>query len=50
MIDLKTNEILRTFPSIKEAKISLNIKTDIGSVCSGKRKQAGGYYWKKIFI
>jgi hypothetical protein len=47
MIDLKTNKLIRTFSSIKEAELLLNIK-HISHVCSGERKQAGGFIWKKL--
>ena len=49
MIDLKTKELIKTFPSIKHAQSELNIK-HISSVCSGNRNQAGGYFWKKQYI
>lgn len=47
-IDIKTNNIIDTFSSIKEAEELLKIR-HIGCVCSGKRKQAGGYFWKKEY-
>jgi hypothetical protein len=50
MIDLNTNQVIRTFSSIKEAQIELNTKIHISSVCSGKRRHAGGYFWKKVFV
>ena len=43
-IDIKTQEILETYPSISEAERQ-NHCSHIGQVCSGKRKSAGGYYW-----
>lgn len=49
MIDLKTKELIRTFSSIKEAQLELNIK-HISCVCSGNRNHAGGYFWKKQYL
>jgi group I intron endonuclease len=47
-IDLKTDKVIDIYSSIKEATELTNIK-HISSVCSDKRKQAGGYYWKKVY-
>lgn len=47
-IDLKTNEIISIFPSIKAAEKELGISKHISAVCRGKRKSAGGYGWKYI--
>lgn len=48
-INLDTNEIINIFNSIKEAEEKTNIK-HISCVLSGKRKMAGGYFWKKEII
>lgn len=48
-LDLKNNEILKTFNSIKEAEEKTNIK-HIGLVLSGKRNHAGGYKWIRTYI
>ena len=37
---------IREFNSITEAQKITGIKSDIGDVCRGKRKTAGGYNWK----
>ena len=47
-IDPKTLEVLDVYSSVGEAERANNIKKHIGSVCSGKRKTAGGFYWKYI--
>ena len=47
-IDKDTNEIIELYSSVQEAERKNNIKNHIGSVCSGKRKTAGGYIWKYI--
>lgn len=50
MLDLKTNEVLKTFPSITDSLAYLNKSTDgaghISQVCRGKRKSAYGYKWR----
>lgn len=45
----KDNELIKTFNSLKEASIFIGAKThsNISTVLSGKRKKAGGYFWKK---
>lgn len=46
-IDLTTNEILETYPSMLHAAKALNIdRASISKCASGKRKSAGGYSWK----
>lgn len=46
-IDKNTNEIIKEWNSMKEAEDTLNIKTHINEVISGKRKSAGGFLWRK---
>lgn len=47
MIDLKSGEVICTFPSISEASRQMKISSgNISAVCKNERKQAGGYYWK----
>lgn len=49
MIDVKTNKILKIFPSIAEANIFIGqtrYSGHIGQVCKGKRQTAGGYKWR----
>ncbi|MBQ8418585.1 MAG: hypothetical protein IJX10_08165 [Phascolarctobacterium sp.] len=48
MIDMNTNEILKTFESIVDAAQYMNFRTssNITSVCKGKRMHAGGYLWR----
>ena len=49
MIDKETDEILKIFPSIREAGIFLNksrCRQHIAEVCNGKRNSAYGYKWK----
>jgi Zn finger protein HypA/HybF involved in hydrogenase expression/very-short-patch-repair endonuclease len=47
MLSLKTGQILKTFSSISEAGKQLQINSsNIGMVCKGQRKQAGGYGWQ----
>jgi group I intron endonuclease len=45
-IDIKTNQILQTFNSIKEAEEKTRIK-HISCVLSGRRNHAGGFLWKR---
>ena len=46
-IDLKTNKVIKTYPSVLEAARQNNIiHACITRVCNGKRKQAGGYGWR----
>ena len=40
---LETGELIKVYSSVKEAEKAINNK-NIGSVCSGKRKSAGGYF------
>ena len=46
-LDLKTNEIIKTFNSISDAQRSLGVKCrmNISEVCRGKRIKAYGYKW-----
>lgn len=40
-------KLISTYKSIKEAAVHNNIdKCNIGSVCKGIRKSAGGFIWK----
>ena len=48
-IDLKTNKIIKTFPSYSSISDDLNIKSSyqtIKKVCEGKRKSAYGFGWE----
>ena len=46
-IDLNTNNVLATYNSITEASRANNIsRQDIGQVCLGKGKSAGGFRWE----
>lgn len=46
-IDVKTDEIIQEFSSIKEAAAKTNIaNSTICNVCNGKGKTAGGFKWK----
>ena len=47
-IDIKTNNIIKTFSSINSARVELNKKhvDGIGLVCAGKQKTAYGYKWE----
>ena len=45
--DPKTNNIINTFLTIKDAEKQLNLPIGNISKCiNGKRKTAGGYIWK----
>ena len=46
-IDILTNTIINKFNSIREAKDITGIG-HISCVCRGKRKSAGGYYWRYL--
>ena len=48
MIDMETNEILKTFESVVDASKYMNFKTssNITSVCKGNRPHSGGYLWR----
>lgn len=47
MIDIKTNQIIKTFTSISEASRQTKISAgNIGSVCRGLRPKVGGYVWE----
>lgn len=50
MIDIKTGEVLKTFPSIKYAGKFLGISdpSHISKVCRGKRNYAYGYKWEYV--
>lgn len=46
MIDRKTKEVIKSFPSTLEANCETGIDaSSISKVCLGKRRYAGGYYW-----
>ena len=45
MIDVNTNQIIKTFCSISEAQKQTSIK-NISMVCNGYRQKAGGYKWE----
>lgn len=46
-LDLKTGLIIATYPSIKEAGLSIGIfQTSISRAARGKCKSAGGYGWR----
>ena len=48
-INKDTNEVIRKYDSIKEAKISCGVKTHyshIGACCKGERKTAYGFKWR----
>lgn len=50
-IDLKTQEVIKKFPSAIAAARALgneDYNKHISSVCSGNRKSAYGYYWKRV--
>lgn len=48
-IDLKTGNIIATFPSIKAASEATGINADsIWKVVHGYRKKAGKFYWKFV--
>ena len=47
--DIETKEIIKEYDSLKQAGEENNINyTNISSVCNGKRKSTGGYYWQFI--
>lgn len=48
-IDIRTGEILDTYPSLKDAGRAMGSeqkKQHIGAVCNNKRKMAYGFHWK----
>lgn len=45
-LDKNTKEVIKEWDSMKQAETTLNIKTHINEVISGKRKSAGGYLWE----
>ena len=47
MYDLITGELIKVYNSVKDAEKEFNNK-NIGSVCTGKRKSAAGYFWKHL--
>lgn len=49
LYQIKENKIINEYKSIKDAYEKTNIK-HISDVVNGKRKTAGGYIWKRIFI
>ena len=44
-IDMKTNEIIKEFPSTREVKRQLGL-THISECCKGNRKTCGGFKWQ----
>jgi hypothetical protein len=43
------NNVIKTWPSIKEASVALNINTSgINKCCRGKGKTAGGFKWEYV--
>lgn len=51
MLDLKSGEVIREFPSVTDASKEMSISMgNISSVCKGNagRTQAGGYGWKYV--
>lgn len=48
-IDKLTGVVIATYPSLREAEIQTQIHwTGISAVLRGKRKSAGGYYWRRF--
>lgn len=47
-IDPVTNEILKVYPSVREAERDNGETNHIAQVCNGKRKTCKGYKWKYI--
>lgn len=47
-IDKNTNEIIKIYPSIKEAERTMGNQRHISAVCKNKRKTAYGYKWKYL--
>lgn len=47
-IDIKTNEILKIYPSARAAEREHGNTCHIADVCNGKRKTCKGYKWKYI--
>lgn len=46
-INQDTNQILSIYVSMKDAELKTGIDSkQISAVCTGKRKNAGGYFWK----
>lgn len=48
MVDIKTNKILKIYPSITEAEKENGNTHHIADVCKGTRKSCKGYFWKYI--
>lgn len=50
MVDTETNEVLRVFSSVTEAKHYLDKKScgPISNVLAGRQKSAYGYFWVKL--
>lgn len=50
MLDYKTEEIIKVFPSVEKAYEFINKLSSghIAQVCNGKRKSAYGYKWKYL--
>ena len=47
-IDPKTNEVIKTFNSMREAERNMNVtSSSVSLVCSGKLNSSGGYKWRK---
>jgi hypothetical protein len=48
-VDLQTGVVIATYPSLKEAEIQTKIHWNgISAVLRGKRKSAGGYFWRRF--
>ena len=46
-IDIKTNEIIKEFPSTREVQRQLGIShSNISQCCKGKYKTCGGFKWQ----
>ena len=48
MVDIKTNKILKIYPSITKAEKENGNTHHIADVCKGTRKSCKGYFWKYI--
>lgn len=49
MIDIKTKNILRAYPTVRDAcKDTGTQESNIVKCCKGNRKTAGGYIWKYV--
>ena len=46
----KENQAIKQWESIQQASNELKInRSDIGSVCNGRYKSAGGFIWKFVY-